>query len=160
MEKRGVRDGGSGGFIKEDILMTPIVGDLIESTVGKVVSRLAEHYLPATMTEKEKEEFRMRARKMAVEEARAATADVRSARALAKSDGEGAPPWAKVLKVTHRPLWSFIMLFVFVWTILAPYLGYPEIPLSDVHRSIMQTVIVFYFGGRSVEKSIRLIRGG
>ena len=140
--------------------MTPIVGDIIESTVGRVVGRLAERYLPPSMSEKEKEEFRLRAREMALEEAKAATLDVQNARALAMKDEEGAPTWANVLKVTHRPVWSFIMLFVFVWTILAPYMGYPEIPLTDVHRSIMQTVIVFYFGGRSVEKSIRLIRGG
>ncbi len=140
--------------------MTPLVGDLIESTVGRVVGRLADRYLPPSMSEKEKEEFRLKAREMAMEEAKAATADVQSARVLAMKDGEGAPQWANVLKVTHRPLWSFIMLFVFVWTIVAPYLGYPQIPLSDVHRSIMQTVIIFYFGGRSVEKSIRMIRGG
>ncbi len=140
--------------------MTPIVGDLIESTVGRVVGRLADRYLPASMSEAEKAEFRLKARDMAMEEAKAATADVQNARALAMKEGEGAPAWANVLKVTHRPLWSFIMLIVFSWTILAPYLGYPQIPLTDVHRSIMQTVIIFYFGGRSVEKSINMIKGG
>ncbi len=145
---------------KEDGNMTPVIGDLIESTVGRVVGRLADRYLPASMSEKEKEEFRMKAREVAMEEAKAATADVQDARALAMKEDEGAPPWANVLKVTHRPLWSFVMLLIFSWTVLAPYLGYPEIPLTSAHRSIMQTVIIFYFGGRSVEKSIRVIKGG
>jgi len=140
--------------------MTPLIGDLIESTVGRVVGRLADRYLPASMSDKEREEFRLKAREVAMEEAKAATADVQDARALAMKEGEEAPPWANVLKVTHRPLWSFVMLLIFSWTVLAPYLGFPEIPLTDAHRSIMQTVIIFYFGGRSVEKSIRVIKGG
>jgi len=139
--------------------MTPVIGDLIESTVGKVVGKLADHYLPSTMGEAEKAEFKLKARELAIQEAESATKDVENARALAMKESEGAPPWANVLKVTHRPLWSFVMLAIFSWTILAPYLGYPQIPLTDVHKSIMQTVIIFYFGGRSVEKSIRMIKG-
>ncbi|MFQ5428054.1 MAG: hypothetical protein ACE5EZ_03640 [Thermodesulfobacteriota bacterium] len=138
--------------------MTPVLGDLIESTVGKVVGKLTDHYLPATMDEKDKAEFRLKASSLAMEEARAATADMQNARALAIKESEGAPDWANVLKVTHRPLWSFLMLAIFSWTILAPYLGYPQIPLTEVHKSIMQTVIIFYFGGRSVEKTIGLIK--
>ncbi len=140
--------------------MTPLIGDLIESTVGKVVGKLADRYLPASMSEQEKAEFRLKAEELAIEESKAATADTQNARALAAREGEGAPPWANVLKVTHRPLWSFIMLAIFSWTILAPYLGYPQIPLTEVHKSIMQTVIIFYFGGRSVEKSIAMIKAG
>jgi len=138
--------------------MTPIIGDLIESTVGKVVGKLTDRYLPASMSEAEKAEFQVKAAELAIEEGRAATADIQNARALAMTEGEGAPGWANILKVTHRPLWSFIMLFIFSWTILAPYLGYPQIPLTEVHKSIMQTVIIFYFGGRSVEKSIAMIK--
>ncbi len=138
--------------------MTPVFGDLIESTVGKVVAKLTDHYLPATMDEKEKAEFRLKAGSLALEEARAATADMQNARALAVSESEGGPAWANVLKVTHRPMWSFIMLAVFSWTILAPYIGYPQIPLTEIHKSIMQTVIIFYFGGRSLEKSISMIK--
>jgi len=140
--------------------MTPVIGDLIESTVGKVIGKLADHYLPSTMGEAEKAEFKLKARELAIQEAESATKDVENARALAMKESEGAPPWANVLKVTHRPLWSFVMLGIFGWTILAPYLGYPQIPLTEVHKSIMQTVIIFYFGGRSVEKSIGMIKGG
>jgi len=140
--------------------MTPLIGDLIESTVGKVVGKLTDRYLPASMSQQERAEFQIKARELAVEEAKAATVDVQNARALAMRESEGAPQWANVLKVTHRPLWSFIMLAVFSWTILAPYLGYPQIPLTEVHKSIMQTVIIFYFGGRSVEKSIAMIKSG
>jgi len=139
--------------------MTPVIGDLIESTVGKVVGKLADHYLPSTMGEAEKAEFKLKARELAIQEAESATKDVENARALAAKESEGAPPWANVLKVTHRPLWSFVVLAIVSWTILAPYFGYPQIPLTDAHKSIIQTVIVFYFGGRSVEKGISIAKG-
>lgn len=48
--------------------MTPIIGDLIQSTVGNVVNKLADHYLPASMSEKEKEEFKLRAAELAQKE--------------------------------------------------------------------------------------------
>ncbi|MFQ5442695.1 MAG: hypothetical protein ACE5EB_08245 [Thermodesulfobacteriota bacterium] len=138
--------------------MTPIVGDLIQSTVGKVVDRLAGKYLPASMGEKERADFRIEAERLAIEEYKTAIADVQGARELAMKEGDGAPPWANVLRVTHRPVWSFLMLAIFSWTILAPYIGYPQIPLTDIHKSIMQTVIVFYFGGRSVEKAVQMMK--
>jgi len=64
-----------------------------------------------------------------------------------------------VLTVTHRPAWSLLTLGIFAWTVLAPYLGFPNIPLTETHKAIMQTVIIFYFGGRSVEKAVMHMRG-
>lgn len=141
-------------------MSTPVIGDLIESTVGKVVDRLAGHYLPESMSEAEKEQFRQRARELSIEEARAATADTQNARALAGKEAEGAPGWTKVLTVTHRPAWSFLTLGIFSWTVLAPYFGFDTIPLSEVHKDVLQTVIVFYFGGRSIEKTVGYFKGG
>ena len=89
------------------MVVTPVIGDLISSTVGKVVGKLADHYLPSTMGEAEKESFKQRARELAIEESKAATADIQSARELAGKESEGAPGWTKVLTVTHRPVWSF-----------------------------------------------------
>ncbi len=139
--------------------MTPIIGDLITNTVGKVVGKLADKYLPASMSESEKEQFQLEAQKLAVEEYKTAVQDVQTARELAGKESEGAPPWTKILTVTHRPLWSFAILGIFSWTILAPYLGYPAFPLSDIHKDIFQTVIIFYFGGRSIEKVFKTMKG-
>jgi len=140
-------------------MVTPIIGDIIESTVGKVAGRLADRYLPASMGEQEREEFRLKARELAVEESKNAIADVNAARSLAGKEADGAPGWTRVLTVTHRPAWSFLMLGIFLWTIVAPYADFPVIPLSDIHKDIMQTVIVFYFGGRSVEKAATVVWG-
>lgn len=140
-------------------MATPVIGDIIQNTIGKVVDKLTDKYLPPTMSDKEKAEAKLEAGKLAIEEYRTAIAGVQGARELAGKESEGAPGWTKALTVTHRPAWSFIMLGVFTWTILAPYLGFPQIPLTEIHKSIMQTVIIFYFGGRSVEKTAGVVWG-
>ncbi|MFQ5736748.1 MAG: hypothetical protein ACE5GY_07780 [Thermodesulfobacteriota bacterium] len=139
-------------------MATPVIGDIIESTVGRVVERLADRFLPAALSGKQREELRLKARELAAEESRTAMAGVNAARELAGREAEGAPAWTRVLTVTHRPAWSFLTLGIFAWTVLAPYLGFPSIPLTDVHKDVMQTVIIFYFGGRSIEKAASIVR--
>jgi hypothetical protein len=46
---------------------------------------------------------------------------------------------------------------MFVWAIFAPYAGYPQISLSEIHKDIIQTVVIFYFAGRSIEKVAALV---
>lgn len=138
---------------------TPIISDILESTVGKVVDRLADRFIPSTLGEKEREELKNEARKIAAEEYKAAAEDSRSARELAaKEVCLEAPYWTRVLTVTHRPVWSFAVLALFAWTILAPYFGLKELSLTDAHSEIMKTVIIFYFGGRSLEKTVEIFR--
>lgn len=142
--------------------MIPIVGDAIESvvknTVGNVVEGLIGRFLPKSMTDTEKEEFRQNARQLAIDETNAASKDIQDARKLAAKESEGAPGWTKVLTVTHRPIWSFLILGMFGWTVVAPYLGFPVIALTEIHKDIMQTVIIFYFGGRSIEKTVKVFK--
>lgn len=138
--------------------MTPIIGDLIRNTVGKVVGRLADKYLPKSMSEADRADMLMEAERLAVEEYKVAIKDVQGARELAAAESEGAPPWTRILTVTHRPIWSLLILMVFAWTIIAPSFGLEVITLTEIHKDIMQTVIIFYFGGRSIEKTAGLLR--
>lgn len=126
----------------------------------KIGEKVADKYFPASMSEKERFDTRLEVQKLALEEYKTAIADVQGARELAGKESESAPGWAKVLTVTHRPMWSFAMLGIFGWTIVAPYAGFPQFPLTEIHKDIMQTVIIFYFGGRSVEKVMSTIKGG
>ena len=61
--------------------MTPIIGDLINSTVGKVVGKLVDKFLPASMSEQEKAAIQIEMMKLASEETQAAVRDMESARA-------------------------------------------------------------------------------
>ena len=42
----------------------PIISDLIESTVGKVIGKLTDHYLPPSLSDKEKLEFKQKANEL------------------------------------------------------------------------------------------------
>ena len=48
--------------------MIPIIGNLIESTVGKVIGKLTDHFLPPSLSDKEKEEFKLKAMELLLEE--------------------------------------------------------------------------------------------
>lgn len=82
-----------------------------------------------------------------------------SARELAKSELEKGNAFTNILAATHRPIWSFVTLGLFVWSIVSGQFGLPPVELTDIHKSIMQTIIIFYFGGRSIEKAITTIKG-
>lgn len=140
--------------------MTPVVGDILESTVGKVVERLADRFLPASMNEREREEFKIEAARLAKEEYETAVRDVQGARELAAKEASGSPPWTRALAATHRPAWSLLTLAIFAWTVAAPYAGFGVVPLTEIHKEVMQTVIIFYFGGRSIEKAVSAARYG
>lgn len=138
---------------------TPVIGDILESTVGKVVDRLTDRFIPSTLGEKEREELKNEARRIAAEEYKATAEDSRSARELAAKEASlQAPVWTRVLTVTHRPVWSFAVLALFAWTVLAPCFGFKELTLTSAHSEIMRTVIIFYFGGRSLEKTVEIFR--
>ncbi len=139
--------------------MTPVVGDIIQNTVGKVVDRLTDKFLPSSMGEEEKLKIRLEAEMLALREYESAMAGLQGARELAGKEAYGAPFWTRVLTVTHRPIWSFLMMGIFGWTILAPYIGYPQIFFDEIHKDIMQTVIIFYFGGRTIEKAVGVVWG-
>ena len=55
------------------------------------------------MTDEEKGNFQIEARRLAMEEYAIAMKDVDSARVLAAKESDGAPPWTKILTVTQRP---------------------------------------------------------
>lgn len=136
----------------------PVIGDALEAAVGRVVDRLVDRFIPSSLGEKEREELRNEARRLAVEEMKAAGAETQGARALAEKEAwADAPYWTRVLTVTHRPAWSYAVLALFAWTIIAPCLGLGELALTEAHGEIMKTVIIFYFGGRSLEKTAGII---
>lgn len=140
--------------------MIPVVGEVIESTVGKVVERLTDRWLPPDMSEQEKATLSLEAKRLAAQEWKTAAAELEGARTLAAEESREAPAWSRALAATHRPAWSFATLGFFSWTILAPYIGFVQMPLTELHKDVMQTVIIFYFGGRSIEKAVATVRGG
>ena len=97
--------------------MIPVVGDLIKNTIGKVVDKAVDRYLPASMSEKEKAEFRVKMRELAQKELeadmKALVAVNQTMQAEAKSEH-----W---VQYTWRPLVGF----TFSGTIIANYILLP-----------------------------------
>lgn len=138
--------------------MTPIVGDAIEgllkNTLGKVVDKLAEKYLPASMSEKEKEEFRLKAAELVLEEYKttmAANAEINATmREEAKSEH-----W---MQWSWRPLVGFTFAGVIINNyILIPYgkvigLGIQPLDIPSELWGAMLVVLGVAAGTRGIEK--------
>lgn len=81
-----------------------------------------------------------------------------SARVLAEKDALHGTKFTKILSATHRPIWSFVILLLFVLSVVTPLFGLTVVTLTPIHASIMKSVIAFYFGGRTIEKAVDLFR--
>lgn len=132
--------------------MTPLVGDLIESTVGKVVGGLVDKYLPKSMGEAEKEEFKQNATRLMQEDFKMVAKDIQSARAMQMSILVDAPRWIKAASAVVIPYGGLMAITVFFFNILAPYLGHTKVPLSANEAFTINGIIMFFFGYRLTQK--------
>jgi hypothetical protein len=135
---------------------------ILESVTG-IVRDVLRRVLPRErMSEAEAaavEEAAMQALRSADwREVEAAYADRADARSLAKADVAVGNAWTGALAAIHRPIWSLGVFVLFAWALVSPQLGLPNIDLTEVHKDVMMTVIVFYFGGRTVEKVTATVR--
>ena len=83
---------------------------------------------------------------------KAESQDRDSARMLDQKGLEKGNALTTSLAALHRPIWSIGCFLIFSWTLVGPQFGLPIIELTEIHKGIMQSVIIFYFGGRSIEK--------
>jgi len=85
--------------------------------------------------------------------------DRADARALAAKDVEKGNAFTGILAATVRPIWGFASLVVVAYPYAAAPMGLPSVTIDESTKSIIQTVIMFYFGGRTIEKVLPLIKG-
>ena len=132
--------------------MTPIIGDLITNTVGKVVDKLADKYLPASMSEAEKEQFRLEAAKLAIEEAKVQTSTIESINATMREEAKS-EHW---LQWSWRPLIGYTLSAVIVNNyVLLPYfkgVGLVAIDIPSGVWEVMLIVLGVAAGTRGLEK--------
>lgn len=132
--------------------MTPIIGDLITNTVGKVVGKLVDKYLPASMSEKEKEEFKLKAQELALEEMKTEHAVIESINATMREESKS-EHW---IQYSWRPLIGLTFAAVIINNyILLSYLnafGLQPITIPDGIWSAMLVVLGVAAGTRGLEK--------
>lgn len=85
--------------------------------------------------------------------------DRADARALAKVDSAGGNWFTAILSATVRPVWGYCSLVVVAYPYLAGALHLPAVTIDDATKDIVQTVIIFYFGGRTLERIVPAIKG-
>ena len=104
---------------------TPIIGDLIESvlknTAGKVVGGLVDKYLPATMSDAEKNDFKLKMQQGIQEEMKIDATAIESVNKTMREEGKSDKWWTSA----WRPYWGFIsgtaFLFVCVLVCILAY---------------------------------------
>lgn len=79
--------------------------------------------------------------------------DRNSARLLAEKDIAGGNAFTSFLAATVRPAWGFGALALVIYNVVAHF------PIDSNLRDIINTVLFFYFGGRTIEKITPHIAG-
>ena len=125
-----------------------VLPGLLKDVLRRVLPRekLSEEELRKLEVEAEAQAHRLWLEKYSLE-----VQDRVSARELAKWELKRGSALTNMLAAIHRPMWSLVTLGLFVLTVVGPVWGW-SLQLTDVHKSIMMTVIIFYFGGRTTEK--------
>jgi hypothetical protein len=92
----------------------PIIGDLIQSTVGNVVNKLTDHYLPASMSDAEKAEFKLKAQELTTEEVKETGKRIESVNATMRAEAKSEHWWTS----GWRPYWGFVSGTAFLFVCL------------------------------------------
>ena len=133
----------------------PIIGDLLSSTVGKVVGKLVDKYLPPTISDKEKEEFKIKALELALEEEKNIQAQLETVNATMRTEAQS----DKFIVYAWRPLVGFCFVALICNNfILMPYFasyGLQPIIIPDGIWSAMLVVLGVSAGTRGIEKMWR-----
>ena len=135
--------------------MIPIIGDLLNSTVGKVVGKLVDKYLPASMSEKEKVEMELEMQKLIIEEEKNIQAQLETVNATMRTEAQS----DKFIVYAWRPLVGFCFVALICNNfILMPYFasyGLQPIIIPDGIWSAMLVVLGVSAGTRGIEKMWR-----
>lgn len=132
--------------------------------ISELVTTVLKRVLPEKMTEAERAKIEAELR-LALLQAdwtriEAEFRDRDSARRLAASDIAQGNAWTSVLAAMVRPVWGLASLVVVVYPYLAAPLGLPAVTIDEPTKDIIQLVIMFYFGGRVIEKIVPAIKNG
>lgn len=135
--------------------MIPIIGDLLQNTVGKIVGKVVDKYLPASMDEKEKAEMLLEMEKLVLEEGKILQAEMETINATMREEAKS----DKFIVYAWRPLVGFCFVALIVNNfILIPYFavyGLQPIIIPDGIWSAMLVVLGVSAGTRGIEKMWR-----
>lgn len=136
------------------IAAIPVIGAILEKAVSVVDKLVPDKDLAAKL----KHDMEVELLKQDWQNSLKEYEDRADARKLAAVDIAGGNAWTGILSATVRPVWGYIALVVVAYPYLGGALGWDAVILDDATKDIVQTVIMFYFGGRTIEKVLPLMR--
>ncbi len=139
--------------------MLPIIGDLINSTVGKVVGKLTDHFLPASMNEEDKAKFKLEAEKLLLEEnklfAEQLSAQMETINATMREESKS----EHFMTYAWRPLIGFTFAAILINNfILIGYLKQYGVQIIEIPGEVWNAILVIlgaasaFRGWKSVEE--------
>lgn len=119
--------------------MIPIIGDLLQSTVGKIVGKVVDKYLPASMSEKEKAEMLLEMEKLVLEEGKVLQAQMETVNATMRAETQS----QHFISYAWRPIIGFTFAFVIINNyIVIPYLAPYGIVSINMPSEIWNAILV------------------
>ena len=117
----------------------PIIGDLLNSTVGKVVSKLVDKYLPASMSEKEKVEMELEMQKLIIEEGKNLQSQMETINQTMREEAKS----EHFLQWAWRPIIGLTFALVIINNyILVGYLSQYGILSIDIPGEVWNAILV------------------
>lgn len=139
--------------------MIPIISDLLQNTVGKVVGKLTDHFLPASMNEEDKAKFKLEAEKLLLEEnklfAEQLTKQMETVNTTMQKESES----EHFLTYGWRPIVGFTFAAILINNfILVGYLKQYGVQSIDIPGEVWNAILVIlgaasaFRGWKSVEE--------
>lgn len=133
--------------------------DLLVSLLGNVLPDVIKRVLPAEkMSEAETaaltQQVTLELLKQDWSKIEAEYADRNSARQLAAQDIAGASGAGRFLASVTRPIWGIGAFVLVAWSV------YKGVPVPAGAETIIEVVVAFYFGGRTIEKVSPVVMSG
>lgn len=135
--------------------MIPIIGDLLKNTVGKIVDKVVDKYLPPSMSEKEKAEMQLEISKILIDEEKTLQAQMETVNATMREEAKS-EHW---IVYSWRPLigYTFIVTVLNNYVLLPYFINYglQSIEIPSEIWSAMLIILGVSAGTRGIEKMWR-----
>ena len=123
--------------------------NLLIGPVSSIVEKILDSVLPKEMSEKDREEAKLKMRTQLLAELQADREDMKSAREMATKELESDVWVVRMLRGLIRPLTGFAFVGFYVWAKVCIHFGLPPIVLGNDDYYIIGGILGFYFGLRS-----------
>jgi len=134
--------------------MIPLLGLL--PLVGNIANKIADHFLPPSMSEEEKKASELKLQGLLYEQMmgpmQAELNDLADARASERVALQNAGKLMNSLRASVTIVGGHGAQGVLLWNIVSPYFGYQRVAVSVEEFAILGGIIAFYYGKRLKEK--------